>query len=152
MTLADKIVVLLDGLIMQVRSPRRLYDRPDKLFGAEFIGSTKMNVLSRATEGATFQLPGHGAGAFGGGDVATQFGIRPEHIAVVDADQGHCTGKIKVAEYLTADTFSYVDSAGLRTLIVRTDGSEGDRRGQVVGLRIDDPKTYLFDDEERTIR
>ena len=49
MTLADKIVVLRDGLIEQVGSPRELYERPGNLFVAQFIGSPKMNVLPAAS-------------------------------------------------------------------------------------------------------
>ena len=49
MTLADKIVVLRDGLIEQVGSPRQLYERPGNLFVAQFIGSPKMNILPAAS-------------------------------------------------------------------------------------------------------
>ena len=45
MTLADKIVVLRDGLVEQVGTPRELYERPGNLFVAQFIGSPKMNIL-----------------------------------------------------------------------------------------------------------
>ena len=58
MTLADKIVVLQAGKIEQVGSPRELYERPDNLFVAQFIGSPKMNVVPCSTEGDRFKLPG----------------------------------------------------------------------------------------------
>jgi len=51
MTLADRIVVLKDGLVMQVGTPRDLYERPDNLFVAQFIGSPKMNVIPCRAEG-----------------------------------------------------------------------------------------------------
>ena len=67
MTMADKIVVLNDGLIEQVGSPLELYRNPVNIFVAGFIGSPKMNLVS--------------------GDAAQQFnadtmGIRPEHIDI----------------------------------------------------------------------
>ena len=45
MTLADKIVVLNEGKIIQIGSPHKLYNHPKNLFVAEFIGTPKMNIL-----------------------------------------------------------------------------------------------------------
>jgi len=53
---------------------------------------------------------------------------------------------------LGADTFSCADCADLGTLIVQTGGSEGDRRGQMVGLGFGASNTRSFDDEERAVR
>ncbi len=64
MTLADKIVVLQAGRIEQVGSPRELYERPDNLFVAQFIGSPKMNVLPCSLEEGRFSLRGHGGGPY----------------------------------------------------------------------------------------
>ena len=61
MTLADKIVVLRAGEIMQVGSPPTLYERPDNLFVAQFIGNPKMNVFEYSTDGDSFHLPGQGS-------------------------------------------------------------------------------------------
>jgi len=88
MTLADKIVVLRDGRIEQIGTPRQLYESPQSLFVAQFIGSPKMNILpGRPTHGG-FQIDGHGALACTVKDItaATMCGIRPEHIRVVDGD------------------------------------------------------------------
>src|SRR3569833_3024727 len=60
MTLADKIVVLRDGAIAQVGSPLKLYDDPDNLFVAGFIGSPKMNFLKGVVDGVTVRLPDNG--------------------------------------------------------------------------------------------
>src|SRR5688572_29891145 len=62
MTLADKIVVLREGVVAQVGSPLQLYDNPDNLFVAGFIGSPKMNFLegvveSSGTSGLAVTLP-----------------------------------------------------------------------------------------------
>ena len=58
MTLADKIVVLRDGQIEQVGTPRELYEHPKTLFVSEFIGSPKMNILSCSADNSTFTLEG----------------------------------------------------------------------------------------------
>jgi len=88
MTLADKIVVLRDGLIEQIGTPRQLYESPQSLFVAQFIGSPKMNILPGHPTANGFQIDGHGALACTVKDTtaATMCGIRPEHIRVVDGD------------------------------------------------------------------
>ncbi len=151
MTLADKIVVLRDGEIMQVGSPRQLYEKPDNLFVAQFIGSPKMNVMPCSTSDGRFHLQGHGDGPYSGDHPATQIGVRPEHIQIVGKGEGHCNGTLEVAEYLGADTFSYVSCEGLGTLTVRSDGSEGNLRGQEVGLAFDETRSHFFDDDEQTV-
>jgi hypothetical protein len=60
MTLADKIVVLRDGIIEQVGTPLQLYDDPDNLFVAGFIGSPKMNFLRGVLAEGGVRLPDHG--------------------------------------------------------------------------------------------
>jgi len=88
MTMADKIVVMRDGIIEQMGSPLDLYDRPVNTFVAGFIGSPSMNFLEgsvtpegfKTTDGVLLPLtPGLGA--------ATTYGVRPEHL-VLDADKG----------------------------------------------------------------
>ncbi len=151
MTLADKIVVLRGGEIMQVGTPRELYEKPDNLFVAQFIGSPKMNVMPCSTGDGQFHLDGHGAGHYGGDHPSTKLGIRPEHIDIVGKGEGHCNGRLEVAEYLGADTFSYVSCDGLGTLTVRSDGTEGNLRGQEVGLRFDETRCHFFDDAELAV-
>jgi len=88
MTLADKIVVLRDGRIEQIGTPRQLYESPQSLFVAQFIGSPKMNILPGHPTARGFQINGHGVLACTVKDItaATMCGIRPEHIRVVDGD------------------------------------------------------------------
>ncbi len=136
MTLADRIVVLKDGLIMQVGSPRELYEHPDNVFVAQFIGSPKMNLMG-CTAGALSDISPKDA---------AQLGIRPEHISVVAAGGGHCDGVVQVSEYLGADYFHYVDCGDLGLLTVRTAGSADEIEGQSVGLKFDETRLHFFDD------
>ncbi len=135
MTLADRIVVLKDGLIMQVGTPRELYERPDNVFVAQFIGSPKMNLM-KIDEGFTMS-PDTPNGT-------TQLGIRPEHIAVVDAGAGHCDGVVQVSEYLGADFFHYVDCGPLGLVTVRTSGAMHDIEGRSIGLRFQQSDLHFF--------
>ena len=83
MTMADKIVVMHDGIVEQIGAPLELYDRPVNLFVAGFIGSPSMNVLEGRIEGGSFAvgnllLPlGNAPAAPAGRPV--YYGIRPEH-------------------------------------------------------------------------
>src|SRR6202012_1716007 len=93
MTMADRIVVLNAGRIEQYGSPLELYERPNNLFVAGFIGSPKMNFVSGVSARQ------HGAATIG---------IRPEHLKVDREGQGW-PGTVSVAEHLGSDTFLYVD-------------------------------------------
>ncbi len=155
MTLADKIVVLQAGKIEQVGSPRALYERPDNLFVAQFIGSPKMNVMTCSAQGDRFSLPGHGEGHFAHSASRrppAHLGIRPEHIEVVAPGEGHCSGEIEVTEYLGADVMLYVNCGALGVLTVRHVGDIDVRPGQSLGLRFDESRLHFFGDDEQAIR
>ncbi|MDC1398623.1 TOBE domain-containing protein, partial [Octadecabacter sp.] len=141
MTLADRIVVLKDGLIMQVGTPRELYESPDNVFVAQFIGSPKMNLMG-CTDAAHFTTaPTLKKGA-------VQLGIRPEHIAITDVGTGHIDGTVQVSEYLGADFFHYIDCGPLGLLTVRTSGALHDIEGQTVGLSFEPENLHFFGADE----
>jgi multiple sugar transport system ATP-binding protein len=146
MTLADRIVVLKDGQIMQVGTPRQLYENPQNVFVAQFIGSPKMNLMACETTAESFVLGGGGTGGItrGQGKDATQLGIRPEHIKIGLPGDGHCNGVVQVSEYLGADFFHYVDCGDLGLITVRTSGSEADIEGTDVSLSFDTDKLHFF--------
>jgi multiple sugar transport system ATP-binding protein len=84
MTMADRIVVMHDGIIEQIGTPLELYDRPANLFVAGFIGSPAMNMLGGKIDGDTFvaddgtkvnlhMTPGNSSGR------TVTLGVRPEH-------------------------------------------------------------------------
>jgi len=104
MTMADKIVVLNAGRVEQVGSPLQLYNHPDNLFVAGFIGSPKMNLIAGA------EAAQHGA---------TTIGVRPEHIEV---GTGPWSGIVALAEHLGSDTFLKVNAGDLGTMTVRASG------------------------------
>ena len=154
MTLADRIVVLRDGLIMQVGTPRELYERPDNVFVAQFIGSPKMNLMPCTTSGNQFELPGSGRGTFKSqtSETATHIGIRPEHISISQDGGGHCQGVVQISEYLGADFFHYIDCGPLGVLTVRTSGTSEDIEGKTVGLDFDQAYTHFFDIDGNALR
>ncbi len=107
MTMADKIVVLNEGVIEQVGSPLELYRSPRNLFVASFIGSPMMNIIE---------------GEMADSHQASAIGVRPEHLSL-STDSGLWQGKVGVAEHLGSDTFFHVQVEGLpKPLTVRAPG------------------------------
>jgi multiple sugar transport system ATP-binding protein len=136
MTMADKIVVLHDGIIEQVGSPLDLYRSPANKFVAGFIGSPKMNFIKGAT-----------ASQYG----ADSIGIRPEHIDI-SKDSGTWKGIVGVAEHLGSDTFLHVNTEGAGQLTARTSGEYELRHGQSVFLTPDPEKIHRFDKDGAVVR
>src|SRR5437667_4785970 len=113
MTMADKIVVMRDGVVEQTGDPLSLYDRPNNIFVAGFIGSPAMNMVPGTARmnggaahvefgaGVTLPLP-HSARAADGQRVL--YGIRPEHCMLSDAG---LPAEVVVVEPTGADTQLY---------------------------------------------
>jgi multiple sugar transport system ATP-binding protein len=85
MTMADKIVVMRDGIIEQMGSPLDLYDHPNNIFVAGFIGSPSMNFIEGSvTNGAFTTKDGIALPSVNPPANATTYGIRPEHLHLAD--------------------------------------------------------------------
>ena len=161
MTLADKIVVLQNGVVEQIGAPMELYHHPRNRFVAGFIGSPKMNFLPVMTtsvqdSGTTLRLPGDATvtvpvqpKTLMVGDRAT-LGIRPEHIRI-DANNPTLMGEVLVVERLGDATALYIKVAGGDTLIVQTDGDRPVEVRDHVPLSIDGELCHLFDKEDIAI-
>jgi multiple sugar transport system ATP-binding protein len=129
MTLADRICVLRDGSIEQVGTPLELYEKPQSLFVAGFIGSPQMNFLK---------------GGFAEKYGASTIGIRSEHIEVKDAD-GVWSGPVMHAEKLGSDSYIYVDVGASEPLIVRQNGTTTRQYSDVVQLAPIGNSVHRFD-------
>ena len=167
MTLADRIVVLSAGKIEQVGSPLDLYEHPDKLFVAGFIGSPKMNFLegslaAASASEATVQLPGGGsvralvdASAAKIGDKVT-LGIRPEHFSVVAHAVGNENAlptRVTFVETLGSATVAYCDYPGVaEPLTCELDGRVRPKMGESVTLSVPAACAYVFSADGRAMR
>ena len=169
MTLGTRIVVMKDGVIMQVDSPQKLYNEPDNLFVAGFIGSPQMNFMDcvckvegdkvTLTNGdTTYVMPANKAKALkdGGYDGKTVvFGIRPD-----DMDdepeylQKHADYKIKAKctgyELLGSEVLLYYTANGV-TMTAKVDSSTPCRYGDDVTVAFDIDKGHIFDKETEQI-
>ena len=129
MTMADRIVVLKDGVVQQVGSPMELYEHPQSLFVAGFIGSPKMNLLG-GTHAAKF-------------DCAT-VGIRSEHLDIVDKD-GDFEGEVMHTEILGSDTYIYLNIGEEEFFVVRQEGNTPVAAHTNLAVKAKPGKLHRFD-------
>jgi multiple sugar transport system ATP-binding protein len=145
MTLADRVVVLRDGMIEQVGAPLDLYDRPANQFVAQFIGTPQMNVLPAAalpelTRIAGARLPADGS-----------VGVRPEYVRVVAVGNG-IAGTVELVESLGSDTLIHTRVGANVALVSRQSERTSLKLGDAVGVEIDAGALLFFDKQGRAIR
>jgi multiple sugar transport system ATP-binding protein len=150
MTMADRIVVMHDGLIEQIGAPLELYDRPRNLFVAGFIGSPAMNFLKgtvRVNGTAEFEGPGGtrlplAAAPAGSDGRAAVYGVRPEHLAL--ADDG-AEAVVQVIEP-TGSELQVVAKLGGEEVVAVFRERRQFRPGDRIRLRPDPRLVHLFDE------
>ena len=151
MTMGDRVAVMKLGVLQQVDTPLKLYDKPANLFVAGFIGSPQMNLIEAvAKDGKAFigeyEVPvDPAAAAKMKGNIT--IGVRPENWRMVDSGQG-LPVKTTVVEELGADAFLYgtCDVEGTpSSLIVRASGRQHVRKGEVFHVSTDPQHVHVFD-------
>ncbi|WP_332698956.1 ABC transporter ATP-binding protein [Bosea sp. (in: a-proteobacteria)] len=157
MTLADRIVVLRAGRIEQIGTPLELYNRPDNLFVAGFIGSPRMNLLPGrvARPGAvTLGEVGHEVACETGGLAAgagVTLGVRPEHLAPAVQGAG-LPLTIELIEQLGGESYLYGASAGLPQITLRLEGQCAHARGHAIAVAMPQQHLHLFDEAGKAVR
>lgn len=165
MTLGTRIVVLKDGIIMQVDSPWKLYNEPNNLFVAGFIGSPQMNFIDAQCKISgdkvslqfgqfSIELPPAKAkkliaGNYGGKKVV--LGIRPEdvddsEIALETHKAGLVTTEVSGYELHGSEVLLYYTIDG-NTMTAKVDARTSARLGDKVKLAFDIEKIHVFDKE-----
>ena len=154
MTLADRIVVMRAGEVVQIGSPMEIYSEPVNHFVADFFGSPSMNLLAgeivhengaprfRAA-GLAVALPKRFGSAAPG---AATLGIRPEHVGVVRDGGGDVQLAVRLVEPLGRDTLLYFDAGAERPFVAVSEGlAMADIGvGARVALTFDPRRLYLF--------
>ncbi|WP_034917865.1 sn-glycerol-3-phosphate ABC transporter ATP-binding protein UgpC [Erwinia sp. 9145] len=152
MTLADRIVVMRDGVIVQQGAPLEIYDRPVNTFVARFIGSPPMNLLAGAFEardgqpgvncnGLWFALPDRWHNAVREGTVTV--GLRAQDFALT-AEAGQPQATVQLLEVTGESSLLHVDWQGF-VLHVQFAGRIDVQPGQRIPLSINAEKLHLFD-------
>jgi lactose/L-arabinose transport system ATP-binding protein len=158
MTLADRIVVLKDGRIEQVGSPREVYEDPNNLFVAGFIGSPRMNIIDAvhqdgsrvAVAGAIVPLQQPLAGVGNGETI--KFGIRPEHLSAGEKRAGSLHASVDFAEYLGSTRYLYCSlDSGEGITVEQRDGRDF-APGEAVWLNYDSASVRLFSSDGQRLR
>ena len=150
MTMADKIVVMHDGRVEQIGTPLELYDRPDNLFVAGFIGSPAMNMIKgrirvngtasfEGPAGVTFSLAAAGSGNDGRPAV---YGVRPEHFSL--SDDG-AEAEVQVIEP-TGSELQVVAKLGGEDIIAVFRERHQFKPGEKIRLKPDPRLVHLFDE------
>ncbi|MGC4019814.1 MAG: sn-glycerol-3-phosphate ABC transporter ATP-binding protein UgpC [Muricomes sp.] len=156
MTLGTRIVVLKDGEIQQIASPEELYNRPENIFVAGFIGTPSMNFLNTKcvpVEGKLYlktgenriPLPEKLAEILRKKDYIGEkitLGIRPEDM-IISCETG-IKSTVRVYEMLGAEAYLYFEYEGT-TIAAKTAADTPIRRGDEVYLGFDMEKAHLFD-------
>jgi len=151
MTMADRIVVMHDGRIEQIGSPLDLYDKPDNLFVAQFIGSPAMNIVPgtvRRADGRAYveaegaRWPIGAAHAEEGRSVS--LGVRPEHLVLANGRSDGVPGEVVVVEPTGAETELLVKVGAAQITLVSA-GRPQARPGDKVNVSVEPGAAHLFD-------
>ena len=153
MTLADKIVVLQSGRIEQTGAPLDIYNNPQNVFVAGFIGSPRMNLIeATANQGAdgwtltapNISVPIPNVDGLTNGAHCT-LGIRPEHVSIATEGSGHTKAQVAFAEQLGGETYLYCDVEGSPQITVHQPGQLPVVKGQTLALNFALENMHLFD-------
>ena len=160
MTLADRIVVLRAGRIEQVGAPLELYNRPDNVFVAGFIGTPRMNliaadILSAGATECVVRIEGCGeitvavdGSGLARGDKAT-LGIRPHHMVRAGDEVGgdRLDARVELIEALGSETLIHAGIGNGQTIVAVLEGQRSFSPGDAIALTFDRTRLHLFDGE-----
>ena len=162
MTMGDRLVVMRSGRIQQIGPPAEIYERPENLFVAGFIGSPAMNFVDG-------ELSRNGSLVFSGEAIRLPFpdhysprlqeyvgrplvlGIRPEHISCAVSSPGSLQGsevraKVELVEPMGHETYLYFNMGGT-PLVGRMSANHPPSVGEEIPLAIDLSTVHIFDKE-----
>lgn len=154
MTMGDRVAVLKDGILQQVDTPRRMYDHPDNVFVAGFIGSPAMNIFELPVTDSGLKFGSHVIPLSNDtitaqtGDTIT-VGVRPEDVDLVPQSEGMPI-EIQLVEELGADAIAYGSPTDLenwdvtKQFVARVDPRKPPAKGDVVYFRPSADHIHLF--------
>ena len=169
MTMGTRIAVMKDGILQQVDTPQNLYDRPDNVFVAGFIGSPSMNFFDATLTGSDgemyvdtgvfrVRIPAERTDVYKpykGKQII--FGLRPENMhdpeyAPPGIHQALVESKVEVTELMGNEVIVYLNAKD-KSFLARVDPRSKMRVGNTVGIAFDMDRFHLFDKQtEKAIR
>ena len=146
MTLADRIVVLNQGIIEQVGTPIELYSSPKNQFVAEFIGSPKMNIIDLEKDSD------HNLKSINTPSQTSKVGIRPEHLFVTPEGETKLKGNVRHIENLGEHLLCYINIGGDNEITAKLDVSSSASLNQDINLGWVSENTHFFNSTGISIR
>jgi ABC-type sugar transport system ATPase subunit len=150
MTLADLMVLMEAGRVVQAGPPLELYARPATPFVARFLGTPPMNLLPATVTGDGTAAPDGGAGRIplpGYGlapGTAVELGVRPEAITPCPPDAGVLAGTVQLIEHLGESVLWHVDVGLAEPIVARLGPEATTRTGETTGLTWAGDATHVF--------
>ena len=155
MTMADRIVVMRDGVIEQIGTPLELYNYPTNKFVAGFIGAPQMNFINakKIPDGLTIVNNHHIKSVYNNDNQNSELilGIRPEHIDVSLEGEGDLKAIIDNFEQLGSVTYIYLKLESNESLTVQLPYQVSLKRNQKIAVSFDNEKIHIFDGETEKI-
>ncbi|USH05433.1 ABC transporter ATP-binding protein [Grimontia kaedaensis] len=137
MSMADLIILMKDGHIMQAGTPQELYNIPQNTFAAEFIGAPPMALIDGDV------IPGT--------EHAHKVGLRTEDVELVGAGQGRISCIVSESEYLGDETHVLLDHPKAKGLVVKLHGYSSLQEGSTVDITFEDSALHFFDGDGKRI-
>jgi multiple sugar transport system ATP-binding protein/alpha-glucoside transport system ATP-binding protein len=139
MTLADRIVVINQGVIEQVGTPIELYNSPKNQFVAEFIGSPKMNMIN-IQNGEKFDLINLNPPS-----EASKIGIRPEHLSLANSGSHKLKGTVRHIENLGEHLLCYINLEKDNEITAKLDVNSDIKINEKINLNWHQDHQHFFD-------
>ncbi|HET9894017.1 MAG TPA: ABC transporter ATP-binding protein [Streptosporangiaceae bacterium] len=153
MTMADRLVVMRDGVVQQVGHPDDVYDRPVNTYVATFVGARSMNLFEgrvitsngvRRFEG-TFSLDLSADALPGTADGEIVMGVRPEDVSVCpDGTPGQPTGIVEVGERIGSDVYLNARTPDGSTVVLSVEAADKIHEGESVCMQVNQGKLCFF--------
>jgi len=147
MTLADRVAIMNKGRLQQLGTPDEIYNDPNHLFVAGFIGSPPMNLIPGALEDGDFVGPDTRVRGVGGGTrPGVTLGVRPEDMEVCASEEGDLVSKLYSLEP-TGELTLLTAFAGKQLVVAKAARNFRQALDTPVALRFGRDRIYLFDTE-----
>jgi ABC-type sugar transport system ATPase subunit len=155
LTMADKVVVMRDGVTQQIGTPADIYSWPANTFVATFVGSPPMNLLTGTATDGVFHSDGGVQIPLDGGDQqrgpALTVGLRPEDFHLGSETEGALHGVVELVETIGPDSYLSIQLPGDESVIARVPVSQAPAEGDRVHLGYRSSQLRLFDPDGRAL-
>jgi len=145
MTIADRMAIFHDGEIIQVGTPEEVFNRPNNMDVAAFIGSPPMNLLEATVTDSRLGIAGADTGLAAPPDLAGDkivVGVRPSHVRL---EEGGMPAKLLLSENLGEGMLLNTELSDGQIIKLRLPEVRHFKHGEIIPLRIEEGNAHFFD-------